>query len=129
MILALLLAQAVCPPQKLNAVQFAPGEYRTGDYWLIPARVATGDIEWPRTGSKPDFLPPRGVEHHYAPLGQLTWDGKAWNVTSCLCTLSTAAQLEAQGVKKATPTSPIATPTQPQPQPPPPAPPQPGASK
>ena len=22
--------------------------YRTGDYWLIPARVATGDVEWPR---------------------------------------------------------------------------------
>src|SRR4029077_11940540 len=21
--------------------------YRTGDYWLIPARVSTGDVEWP----------------------------------------------------------------------------------
>ena len=21
--------------------------YRTGDYWLVPARVATGDVEWP----------------------------------------------------------------------------------
>jgi hypothetical protein len=43
--------------------------YRTGDYWLIPARTATGDIEWPRTGgSEPQVLPPRGVRHHYAPL-------------------------------------------------------------
>ena len=21
--------------------------YRTSDYWTIPARVATGDVEWP----------------------------------------------------------------------------------
>ncbi|MET8336010.1 DUF6519 domain-containing protein [Streptosporangium canum] len=25
-------------------------DYRAGDYWLIPARVETGDVEWPRTG-------------------------------------------------------------------------------
>ncbi len=43
--------------------------YRTGDYWLIPARTATGDIEWPRDEpNQPRVLPPRGVEHHYAPL-------------------------------------------------------------
>jgi len=24
-----------------------PSQYRTGDYWLIPARTATGDVEWP----------------------------------------------------------------------------------
>ena len=41
--------------------------YRTGDYWLIPARVATGKIEWPETGEA-SGLPPHGVEHHYAPL-------------------------------------------------------------
>src|SRR4030095_15429948 len=28
--------------------RFAPGTYRSGDYWLIPARTATGDIAWPR---------------------------------------------------------------------------------
>jgi len=33
-------------------IYFRPGEeepnvYRTGDYWLIPARTATGDVEWP----------------------------------------------------------------------------------
>jgi hypothetical protein len=43
--------------------------YRTGDYWLIPARTATGDIEWPRDDEgKPLPEPPRGIEHHYAPL-------------------------------------------------------------
>jgi hypothetical protein len=24
-----------------------PNAYRAGDYWLIPARTATGDVEWP----------------------------------------------------------------------------------
>ncbi len=58
-------------------IQFQPGAtYRPGDYWLIPARVATGDIEWPRQsdgkgGQTPLALPPHGVEHHYAPLAYL----------------------------------------------------------
>ena len=31
----------------------------TGDYWLIPARVAIGDIEWPQDEpSHPQLLPP-----------------------------------------------------------------------
>jgi hypothetical protein len=47
--------------------------YRTGDYWLIPARTATGDVEWPKIKDAqnklvPDVRPPHGVEHHYAPL-------------------------------------------------------------
>jgi len=56
-------------------------QYRAGDYWLIPARTATGDVEWPReidvNGSvvldengmvKPKALSPHGIQHHYAPL-------------------------------------------------------------
>ncbi|PXX60812.1 hypothetical protein DFR70_1093 [Nocardia tenerifensis] len=44
--------------------------YRVGDYWTIPARVATGDIIWPHDadGKTPSYVPPHGVEHHYAPL-------------------------------------------------------------
>lgn len=51
------------------AVQFSAGNYRNGDYWLIPARVATGAIDWP-SDSAGNPLPrePRGIEHHYAPL-------------------------------------------------------------
>ncbi len=45
------------------------GVYRTGDYWLIPARTATGDVEWPKDDKgNPLARPPHGVEHHYAPL-------------------------------------------------------------
>ncbi len=47
--------------------------YRTGDYWLIPARTATGDVEWPKEKDKDSKLiaksmPPHGITHHYAPL-------------------------------------------------------------
>jgi len=50
--------------------------YKTGDYWLIPARVATGDVEWPGAASTPVSLPPHGIEHHYAPLAILEIDNK-----------------------------------------------------
>jgi hypothetical protein len=48
-----------------------PATYFTGDYWLIPARVATGNIDWPQTDGAnpvPAALPPDGPKHHYAPL-------------------------------------------------------------
>jgi hypothetical protein len=43
-------------------------EYRSGDYWLIPARTATGDVEWPGPADAPEAVPPHGVQHAYAPL-------------------------------------------------------------
>jgi Family of unknown function (DUF6519) len=52
-----------------------PKFYATGDYWLIPARTATGDVEWPQEtagGNSPVAVPPHGIEHHYAPLSILS---------------------------------------------------------
>jgi hypothetical protein len=46
--------------------------YRTGDYWLIPARVATGDVEWPQTAGGPSAMTPRGVQHQYAALAGIS---------------------------------------------------------
>jgi hypothetical protein len=51
-------------------------QYRSGDYWLIPARAATNDIEWPyhigSSGGEPkkvyEFLEPHGVYQVFAPL-------------------------------------------------------------
>lgn len=44
-------------------------QFRNGDYWLVPARVATGKIEWPEDAAdRPLALPPAGIQHHYAPL-------------------------------------------------------------
>jgi hypothetical protein len=68
----------------------AGGPYRTGDYWLFPARVATGSLEWPLTTDakgkaveKP--VPPHGVEHHFAPLGFVWWQDGEMLQKSCHC--------------------------------------------
>lgn len=58
-------------------------QYRTGDYWLIPARTATGDVQWPtevRTDSQGNSktwiiaLPPDGINHYYGPIGLIDVD-------------------------------------------------------
>ncbi|HKA20508.1 MAG TPA: DUF6519 domain-containing protein [Blastocatellia bacterium] len=72
-------------------VRFADkGEYRTGDYWLIPARVATGNIEWPASESEnlvaiTAQVAPHGVVHHYAPLGFVKWPNQKLEIESCDC--------------------------------------------
>ena len=55
-------------------VEFEDADYRTGDYWLIPARVASGDIEWPGDSADPDARPPHGVQQVYAPLAYIAVD-------------------------------------------------------
>ncbi len=60
----------------------ATATFRTGDYWLIPARVATGDVIWPQESDangqlQPVARPPDGVDHHYAPLAILTAQSNA----------------------------------------------------
>jgi hypothetical protein len=51
-------------------VYFAKGgTYRTGDHWIIPARTATGGVEWPAdTARRPLLRAPAGIARHYAPL-------------------------------------------------------------
>jgi hypothetical protein len=66
-------------------IQFSSAEphqhYRTGDYWLIPARTATGNVVWPQADGKPTAMAPRGVRHHYAPLAILEFQGGRLVVT------------------------------------------------
>ena len=42
-------------------------EYRRGDYWLIPARTATGRLLWP-AGPDPHAIAPQGPTRFLAPL-------------------------------------------------------------
>lgn len=53
-------------------LQFSSGTYKTGDYWLIPARTTTGQIEWPQD-SNGRSIPqsPLGITHHYCRLALL----------------------------------------------------------
>jgi hypothetical protein len=80
----------------VSAVAGEPNEYRTGDYWLIPARTATGDVIWPRrqVGGQVEWeaRPPNGVEHHYAPLAIASADDNGhWTFVSPDCRKQFAA--------------------------------------
>ncbi|MBI9048797.1 MAG: hypothetical protein JEZ00_05245 [Anaerolineaceae bacterium] len=51
------------------------GTFRSGDYWLIPARTVPGqygDIEWPKSGGNPKAMLPFGITHHYCKLAVIT---------------------------------------------------------
>jgi hypothetical protein len=67
-------------------VRFASGpelRFHAGDYWLIPARTNTADVEWPpyptypgeTMPGAPGQVPPMGVERRRAPLAILVNDG------------------------------------------------------
>lgn len=75
------LSTALVPLENGIEVEFTQGQYASGDYWLIPARTATGEIEWPPSDSDGDvFLPPHRIEVFSAPLACIQWDtqkGKA----------------------------------------------------
>ncbi len=51
-------------------VKFEGGQYRSGDYWLIPARTVEPYLfTWPQDGpNNPAALPPHGIKHHYCRL-------------------------------------------------------------
>ncbi len=85
-------------------VQFQSGAtYRTGDYWLIPARTATGDVEW--EWPKDDGAPgPHGVKHHYAPLAVISVadDGKVTVANHCRRSFASLSTLGAAYFKPTT---------------------------
>ncbi|MEU6785308.1 DUF6519 domain-containing protein [Nonomuraea angiospora] len=47
-----------------------PHRYRTGDYWVFPARRTLGDVIW----HHPQGRGPHGVAYHYAPLAVVEGD-------------------------------------------------------
>lgn len=55
-------------------VGFHEGTYRSGDYWLIPARTEDGKIEWPYLEKEPQQQPPSGITYHYSPLALIYLD-------------------------------------------------------
>lgn len=56
-------------------VRLGNGFYRSGDYWIVPARTRQGKVEWPTdTNGKPVALGPAGIAHHYAPLALLDYN-------------------------------------------------------
>jgi hypothetical protein len=56
-------------------------EYRRGDYWLIPARAATGRLIWPG-GDSPLPLPPDGPARYLVPLAMVNAEGETEDLRS-----------------------------------------------
>lgn len=58
-------------------VYFAKGAtYRTGDHWIIPARTATGRVEWPADAARRPLLQaPSGIVRGFAPLALVKGEG------------------------------------------------------
>lgn len=75
-------------------------EQRAGDYWQIPARVATGDVIWPTedggTGHErmPVPLTRHGPIHHFAPLAIVAWNGSNVSVVRVRRTFESIAKPE-----------------------------------
>jgi Family of unknown function (DUF6519) len=64
------------------------GDYTAGDYWLIPARTATGDVEWPQELGEAAFRGPTGIRYFYAPLAYVHKDGQVEEMRSTFRPLS-----------------------------------------
>jgi hypothetical protein len=81
-------------------VLFEAGEYRTGDYWLVPARAFigqfAGDIEWPQdNGGSPLVEQPHGIRHKGCKLAIVTFDGTDFTLVSdCRNTFASLCALE-----------------------------------
>jgi hypothetical protein len=70
-------------------VNFSDGYYASTSYWQIPARTATGDIEWPPfavPNSNPIPQPPLGIAHSFCRLALVHVAKGAWKIDDCRCT-------------------------------------------
>lgn len=64
-------------------IRLSAGSFKTGDYWLIPARTDEAEIEWPlgaddNGGDEPRPVLPHGIQHHYCRLALLELAGTNW---------------------------------------------------
>ncbi len=73
-------------------VYFEPGKtYRSGDFWLVPARTATGGLEWPADRARRPLLQaPAGPQVHYAPLAWVLGEGSVVDLRLAFAPLATA---------------------------------------
>ena len=89
-----------------SASSFQRGSIAPGDYWLIPARTATGDLEWPPfevPNLNPQPQPRLGIEHHTCRLALIrVQDGVIdKDVTDCRKIFPPLTELTAAGARPA----------------------------
>jgi WD40 repeat protein len=82
-------------------VKFTGGTYKAGNYWLIPARTATGEVEWPPY-QIPNLNPveqlPIGIHHKYSRLALLTINGSASVLEDCRHLFPSLTDISAEDV-------------------------------
>jgi hypothetical protein len=71
-------------------VKFEDGTYSSSDYWVVPARTITGDVEWPRDAGGPVPQLRKGPLHHFARLAIAT---TALQGSTAVTTLADCRQL------------------------------------
>ncbi|ORT60658.1 DUF6519 domain-containing protein [Streptomyces sp. CB03238] len=98
-------------------VWFEPGRtYRSGDFWTVAARTATGDVEWPTDAARRPLLrAASGIQVHYAPLAWVFGEGSVSDLRLAFGPLSgpvpaakeeeLAAEAEAEAEARAAETS------------------------
>ncbi len=82
-------------------VEFSPGTYREGDYWVFEARAATGGIAWaPFPADDPEQpIPPMGWGFRRAPLALAELnDGALINIVDLRAEFPTLTCLEAEDI-------------------------------
>ncbi|AZQ32978.1 hypothetical protein EJ357_05535 [Streptomyces cyaneochromogenes] len=75
-------------------VYFAKGaSYRTGDHWIIPARTATGSVEWPTDAARRPLLQgPAGIVRGFAPLALVKGEGSTVDLRLAFNPLASSVQ-------------------------------------
>src|ERR1700743_2525702 len=76
------LSSSALPLENGIEVEFGKGEYGSGDTWLIPARTATGEIDWPPCDSDGNRRQaPHRTDVFLAPLACIHWDGQKQQIS------------------------------------------------
>src|SRR5262249_30237028 len=56
-------------------------QYRVGDYWLIPSRENTNNIEWPISADGYLAQNPQGIKHYYTKLALCHMTKNGWDIS------------------------------------------------
>lgn len=64
-----------------NGTIISSSEFQSGDYWFVPARVLTRNVQW-ESDENGDSVPlsPFGTTRHYAPLALVDRNNSLWSV-------------------------------------------------
>lgn len=99
--------------EKGLSITFSGSDFKVGDYWLIPSRMANNSknkrITWPLDSAN-NFIaqPPQGIQRVYAPLAILQRTATGWDVTDDSRSIATSqAKLDVVGADVGAPSDSI----------------------